>query len=371
MFFNVTGFATDKTVLYVEQLENQMFSMTYENDDIAGRLDRLEELIFGRTYKDESSDVRMLRLKALLSTEETAIPTEEEYQDANKYPDVITLDNKPYKSPDKASNSGNTEHSFLPDSDTSTAIPLDYEQKHPRQEYSYHDDVEVEDYPAVSFLETKVFNNTYKGEDVSQRLNRLEKELFNETSSNKSLSERLDSLKVAVLGTTNMPLPPRDDSGRMVYNYPANPSGGTYSFTPNMNPQQYYQSPEMNTFQQGGNYPGINEVEYSPLEPGYGDNSMSSESLKEVTSRLEEDVLGQSFQGEPLNTRLDRLEMHIFNRTAPGYTPESRLERLISVVAADSTSDPHDLTKIKRLRKIQTGLTVGGLLFSILKGFLF
>ena len=63
--------------------------------------------------------------------------------------------------------------------------------------------------------------------------------------------------------------------------------------------------------------------------------------------------------------------MQIFNRTATGYTPEARIERLVAVTAAEATSDPHDLKQIRRMRKIQTGLTVGGLLFSILRGFLF
>ncbi|MGD9581887.1 MAG: hypothetical protein AB7V50_10980, partial [Vampirovibrionia bacterium] len=98
---------------------------------------------------------------------------------------------------------------------------------------------------------------------------------------------------------------------------------------------------------------------------------LSDEGLKEVTSRLEEQLLGRSFMNENLNTRLDRLEMQVFNKTSSGYAPESRIERLVAVTAAEATSDPDDLRKIKRLRKVQTGLTVGGILFSLLRGFMF
>jgi hypothetical protein len=63
--------------------------------------------------------------------------------------------------------------------------------------------------------------------------------------------------------------------------------------------------------------------------------------------------------------------MQIFNRTAAGYSPEDRVERLIAVTSAESTYDPTDMKKINKLRKIQTGLTIGGILFSILGGFLF
>lgn len=335
--FSVPAFSQVSNTVYIEQLEDQLFSTKFSNEDITDRLSRLEETIFGESSKSEPEDARIQRLKALLAS-----PTITESPGGH--------DQGVTGSEEYTYNDENQQQSSSQQFRQETYVP------------EYADDQEVEDYPAVSFLESQVFNQTFKGEDITKRLERLEQNVFSETKPSLSLSERLEGLKVAITGSNTVPAGPRysDDQGGNIYQQP-----------PAFNPQQYYQSPQMNTFQNNQQYPSVNEVEYQPIEPGYNVGEISEESLREITERLEEQILGHVYVNEPLNIRLDRLEMHVFNRTEQGYTPESRIERLVAVTAAEATSDPNDLKKINRLRKIQTGLTVGGLLFSILRGFLF
>lgn len=338
-------FAVDSNAEYVTQLEEQLFSTKYENEDMSQRLSRIEDTIFGMDTPREKESIRVEKLKALLSPEpiEDPLPSENRNSTSN--------------------NSLNTYHSSPED------VYDSYNQNDTTNNYeqvpNYSDGEEIEDYPAVSFLESQVFNQTYKGEDVTKRLDRLESNVFNSTKPNKALSERLDDLKMAIVGNSNL--------GLTMHQQGYNPSDieTYYSSQQNYN-QKQFQGPEMNTFQQDPeNLNNYNSYQYQPVEPGYDPGQISQQSLMEVTSRLEQELIGQSFPNENLNQRLDRLEMHVFNRTATGYTPESRIERLVAVSAADATSDPHDMQKVQRLRKIQTGLTVGGIIFSLLRGFLF
>jgi hypothetical protein len=367
LFINIAAFAQDINQKYVEQLEQQLFQTTYESEEITTRIGRLEEIILGESYAKEPVDIRVSRLQALMSPDTDTIsqPNSPITQQPQDYSTPVEFNNDPVQNQQPV----DTAHSngYAPDSADGNNYRQEYYQP------DYYEDTEVEDYPAVSYLEKNIFNETHKGEDVTKRLDRLETEIFNETRPELSLSERVDSLKQSILGSNQIPLPPRK-GGPVVSHYNNKKpfgNGSTYYQDPGLNPQQYYQSPEMNTFQNNNNYPDVNDVDYAPIEPGYDTSQLSAESLNEITSKLEEQILGKPYTSDNLNTRLDRLEMQVFNRTATGYTPENRLERLVSVVAADQTSDPGDMKKINRLRKIQTGLTVGGLLFSILRGFLF
>lgn len=355
--FVIPVFSQDANETFINQIEEQLFSTQYKAESVSDRLSRLEETIFGAQSPDESVDMRVEKLKALLGPA-TEIPV---------VPDETNQDNQIVNS-DNATALTNQERS-IKDYSTYTQEQLNA-PVHP-------DDQEVEDYPVLSYLETQVFNEAYKGEDITKRLSRLEMNVFSENKTAQSLSERIDGLKVAIVGNTDIDLAPKYDTH-------AN-TGGMYYQDPRMNSQNYFPSPEMNTFQYSDqnlapNYnqqqsynqsPNYNETEYMPAEPGYDMGSISDEGLKEVTSRLEQQLLGQPFPNENLNTRLDRLEMQVFNKTSTSYAPESRIERLVAVTAAEATSDPHDMQKIKRLRKVQTGLTVGGIIFSVLRGFLF
>lgn len=341
--FSMLAFAQDQNTDFISQLEEQLFSTTYVSQSLSERLSRLEETIFGQSSPQESDKIRISRLQALLSPETKPVTTTDNTQSS-------TSDSK-Y-------------------TDTSSTNQQDLSEKEPNNSTGpiYYNDQEVEDYPAVSLLESKVFNKTYKNEDVSKRLERLEINIFNQAKPELPLSERLDNLKMAVTGSLNNPIEPNVHYDNSISQ---GSTAETYYSDRNLNPQQYYQSPEMNTFQQDPSLPNNSMNQYTPIEPGYDPSQFSVDNIRETTTKLEEQILGQSFPNEQLNNRLDRLEMQVFSKTATGYTPESRLERLVAVTAAKNTSDPGDLKQIKRLRKIQTGLTIGGLLFSILQGFLF
>lgn len=360
-------FSQDANDAFVNQVEQQLFSTQYKTDNVSDRLSRLEETIFGAPSPNDPVNIRVERLKALLAPA-TELPQQPE----------VTNQDIPSQNPIPSNQLSNQDRSIQDYSNYTQEqlnAPVDPE------------DQEVEDYPVLSYLENQVFNESYKGEDITQRLSRLEQNVFNQVKTGESLSERIDGLKLAIVGNNDIDLVPRTS---VQHDYQSD-TGGTYYQDPRMNSQNYFPSPKMNTFQysdenlgpnysqppnynQSQNYSqsqNYNETEYMPAEPGYDMGNISDEGLKEVTSRLEEQLLGQAFPNEPLNNRLDRLEMQVFNKTATSYAPESRIERLVAVTAADATSDPNDMKKVQRLRKVQTGLTIGGLLFSVLRGFLF
>lgn len=339
------GFSIDNNE-YLSQLEEQFFTTKYSNENSLDRISRLEETIFGQVFSKDSENVRLERIKAVLNVDSNHF--DEEVVNSNNDNSLIDINST------RTANSANNQ-------DQSSNNSSNYSD-------SYYNDVEVEDYPAVSYLETQVFNKTYKGEDVTKRLARLEGQVFKESREANSLSQRMDDLKIAIVGSVNMPVAPNNSGDNLAYqnNFNSNQANGsTYFQDPGFKP--YVQPPEMNTFQQDPNM-SINQM---PPTSGYQDSQLSQESLAQVASRLENQILGQDYSNQPLNQRLDRLEMKVFNQTAVGNPPESRLERLVAVVAAENTSDPNDLKKINRIRKIQTGLSIGGLLFTVLQGLLF
>lgn len=359
--FAVPAFSQDANETFINQVEQQLFSTQYKTENVSDRLARLEETIFGAPSPDEPVNIRVEKLKALLApaTESTQQPE-------------VTNQELP--------NQNNISSDQISKQDRSINEYSDYTQDQ-SSNYVDPEDQEVEDYPVLSYLENQVFNQSYKGEDITQRLSRLEQNVFNQVKTGESLSERIDGLKLAIVGNNDVDLVPRTSS----QNEYQSSTGGTYYQDPRLNSQNYFPSPRMNTFQYsdenlGPNYnqppnynqsQTYNDTDYMPAEPGYDMGNISDEGLKEVTSRLEQQLLGQAFPNDSLNARLDRLEMQVFSKTATNYAPESRIERLVAVTAADATSDPNDMKKVQRLRKVQTGLTVGGILFSVLRGFLF
>ncbi len=135
------------------------------------------------------------------------------------------------------------------------------------------------DYPTVTQMEQKVFHQGFTGQDISQRLTRLEQRVFNRTYDQLSLEDRVDQLKEKILSSDAM-----NNSSR----------------------------------------------ESSDILPDSSDQLSSGNlAIYSQVSTLEQQLLGHTYGGEMLSTRLSRLERHVFGAPQPGSI-DDRMDNLMS-----------------------------------------
>lgn len=139
----------------IDKLEYQMFSTTYEKENIYKRLERLEQKIFGSAQEGNLAS-RTDRLQAYIKKDVVA-------QDPNVYTQ------KPY-SPTR-----------------------DIEQYMGSQNKYENSDIFIQ----LSGLETTIFSKTYSHDPVGLRLNRLERKIFQRDFSSDDDYLRLQRLQAA------------------------------------------------------------------------------------------------------------------------------------------------------------------------------
>ena len=139
------------------------------------------------------------------------------------------------------------------------------------------------DYPAVTQLEIKVFHQAFIRENIYARLNRLEGKVFGTIFATENLADRLDRLKGTV----------ESESNDLAFDE------------------------KTNTIYSTGN----------------NSNVPSNSPINGNLSALEMKVLGQSFDQDLLNQRIDRLERKVFGATQSGM-PDNRINRLNSAVGS-------------------------------------
>lgn len=147
--------AEDINYPQIDALEFQLFSSTYEKENIYKRLERLEKKIFG-SAQDGNLAMRTDRLKAYVRK------------------DMITSDNS---------------HYYQKPYSTTTDVE-EYMGSQKRYENS---DVFIQ----LSGLETTLFNKTYSHDPVGLRLNRLERKIFQRDFSSDDEFLRLQRLQAA------------------------------------------------------------------------------------------------------------------------------------------------------------------------------
>ena len=151
----------------LNKVESQLFNQNFNNDDIDKRLNRIETTVFGKTFKDMPQQ-RLLRVGEFLNN----------------------------------SGQSNTLAQTRPN-------PI---QKDNSQEQNTSVDNSVTDYPAVSQIELRVFDQTFGQENIYARLNRLEKRMFGTIFSSSSLSDRVIKLQKALNIYNNKPDDDDDNS---------------------------------------------------------------------------------------------------------------------------------------------------------------
>ena len=187
-----------------------------------------------------------------------------------------------------------------------------------------------DEYPAVDKLEATVFKTTYKNENIYKRLDRLEQKVFGTTNQTSALSDRVYALRTVI--KTSEDKVTKANSNK--YNNLAEQSLQNH-------PQSAYtQQPR-----QLGRYSSNRNFDF---EVGV----------------LEQQLYGQSYNGQNVSQRLSRLEYQLLKRDYSSEDEASRIERLSTVILAQKTSSNYDSNKFKQF--LSTGMQVGSLVLLIL-----
>ncbi|MBO5947619.1 hypothetical protein J6Q66_02145 [bacterium] len=184
------------------------------------------------------------------------------------------------------------------------------------------------EYPMVDKLEATVFKTVYKSDSIYKRLSRLEQKVFGTTNQTSALTDRVSALN-KVVRTPNERLTQANSS----YNQPNRTVMQDYSKTTTTAPRQ------LGRYSSNRNY---------DFEVGI----------------LEEKVFGQTYNGSNVEQRLAKLENKLFKREFASDDFSSRIDRLTTVLAAQSTSHNYDSNKFKQF--LSTGMQVGSVILLIL-----
>ncbi|MCR4880942.1 MAG: hypothetical protein K6A44_03205 [bacterium] len=132
---------------YVSALENKLFGVTYEGQNIDNRIDRIEKQIYDNVYAG-TPEVRLSKI------------------------------DKIYPQSDFERTTNNNQSYYN---------NQEYYEEIPEADYN--------NYPIVSKIERTIYQKDYSGEDIYKRLSRLENELYGSEKSNLTLQERVENLK--------------------------------------------------------------------------------------------------------------------------------------------------------------------------------
>lgn len=274
LFSTLTVHATEQNYgSYLSKVEESLYSTTFSSEKTNIRLNRIEKSIYGETY-NEPIPKRILRLNQIYN-----------YTPQQK----VKTNNIIHKSVKQAKQ-----------------LPAKVQKP-----------VDLNSYPIVDMMESKIFNKTFKADDIYKRIQRLELAVFKRNFDG-DIGSRVDRLKMTVIGNIN-------------YN----------------NDDESYQT---QTPQQG----------------------MDKNSINTILNKLEADTFKESYPNDSTETRLDRLETKIFNQTSPEDSTDSRIERLTAVIAAQPTSSLYkDMSQLNKYQTFNNRLTVATMLLLLLSGLLF
>ncbi len=154
----------------LSDLETRFFLHDFARDTIDERITRLEKFTFGATHAGTPAQ-RLARVAGTLQT----------HSPSALISDVMDLDSKvSVPKPNSASRMSNPNDS------------LDGNAKTARTASEPADDT---DYPHISYLENEILGQTYAGQSLSTRLQRMETKAFGSPSRSADLSDRTDALE--------------------------------------------------------------------------------------------------------------------------------------------------------------------------------
>ena len=156
LFFSVIANAMTTTE-YVSKLEEQLFGLTYQSENLTQRIDRIEMQIYDNSYNGTPEE-RLEKIEKIYPKENFS----------------ITNNNSSAYYPENQSTQDNW-----------------YQEDYPQE----HEPAAYNNYPIVSEIEESIYNKNYQGEDIYKRLARLEQELYGNVKSSESLQARVENLK--------------------------------------------------------------------------------------------------------------------------------------------------------------------------------
>lgn len=272
----------------LSSIENGVFGYDYHSESDLKRIERLEEYMYGvKKTGAIQSRVDSLQNDSGIITEvkkpKKELPSQDQMNDSSIGTNRLQNSLKP----------GLKKQSSLKEDDT------------------------VE-YAIVDKMEKDLFNQTYKNENIYDRLNRLETTVFQNTS-NDDLSTRVDKL-ASVLRPSGRKMPIQER---------------TYS---------------AKDFESLYNSSGLQQVD---------DNSMPFQ-----LAALENDILRHEYLDDNNANRLSRLEQKLFNRTFPTDADTVRMQRIM--VAYEAKKDSYKYENNRKMQNMATMSQIGGILLMIL-----
>lgn len=197
-----------------------------------------------------------------------------------------------------------------------------------------------DDYPVVTRMEIRVFRQSFQGEDIYKRLDRLEGKILGRTSQ-KSLSDRVDDLSAIVTGSDNNSSAD-DDSSSGDFEAPPPSYSSSDSYSDKSDDSEIY-TPRSNRT-----------------------------SLNDLLNKLEKQLLNQVYPNDSTETRVARLEKNIFNEPADDYPMNERIERIAAVVKAEPKDEIlGDLSQIDNDPMLKQGVSLATLILMIVAGLVF
>ncbi len=374
-------------------MEMYYFHHCYRKNPTIERVDRLEKMVFGSTDDTDGIDKRIQNLNGVFAATQSSpsnnTPT-------NSVPSPDTYSNQEDKSPNNlqkespsqgrlpANNLNQINHSnhYLPTAPQETAQHNNFNKSNA---------LPKNDYPIVSTMEMKVFNQTYQDEPIKERLDRLELKLYGTKSTLPDLSERVDNLmstmdlnkpksKVAKkhsdwmsedeLEAQNASL--GNNAVDQAYSQQANMGmGGSNMGMGSSNMGMGGSNMGMggsnmgmggSNMGMGGSNMGMGGSNMGMGGSNFNSNFLNSDNffgsdkpknpkklakydmqkygINQCVTRLEQEILGKTNQNQPLETRVAKLENIIF---PDGKNPKKtnvgkRVEKLLAVVPIDKSN---------------------------------
>ncbi len=280
-----TGVFALSTKDTLSSIENGVFGYDYRNESDTKRIERLEEYMYGV----KKTGTIQSRIDALQNDS-----------------GIITEEKKPKKDAQMSAQQNNGADGNL---QNGIKTPL-------KKQLKEDDSVE---YAIVDKMEKDLFNQTYKNENIYDRLNRLENTVFQNTS-NEDLSTRVDKL-ASVLRPSGRKMPIQEER----------------TYTPENLGKIY-------------NEQGFMQVD--------------EQTLPFQLAALENDILRHEYQSDNNSNRLSRLEQKVFNRTFPNDADTQRLQRLIA--AYEAKKDSYKYENNRKMQNMATMSQIGGILLMIL-----
>lgn len=266
------------TVSQLQSLERRYFTHTFDSDSDEARASRLEKLIYGESLDGDAE----VRIKKLYATAGASNPA-----------------------PSKSSQASAQSPGSNDDGDSTTAGRTDINAADAAGTED-NDDGPKASYPHVTALENTILGSTFPSEPLPKRITRMEVKCFGAASPSDDLSERTDALDQYAEMKLHKGVIAREAAA-----------------SPGYDPRQ---ASNIREGAVSGN--GSVRGNSSNSSNSDDDDSDAPQSNYPRINVLEQNILGQTYGGQPLITRLGRMETKVFGSPSNSTDLSARTDML-------------------------------------------